>query len=113
LAYKLESKPCLIKKNKIEVILGMGKVKPGKKVEVTAADGKVTEYSASHIILATGARSRQLPNLPQDGKKIIGYRDAMSLTTQPKSMVVVGSGAIGVHLPCRILHLHRQRRSRR
>jgi dihydrolipoamide dehydrogenase len=86
----------LMKKNKIEVILGMGKVKPGKKVEVTAADGKVTEYSASHIILATGARSRQLPNLPQDGKKIIGYREAMSLTTQPKSMVVVGSGAIGV-----------------
>jgi dihydrolipoamide dehydrogenase len=86
----------LMKKNKIEVILGMGKVKPGKKVEVTAADGKVTEYSASHIILATGARSRQLPNLPQDGKKIIGYREAMSLTNQPKSMVVVGSGAIGV-----------------
>jgi dihydrolipoamide dehydrogenase len=86
----------LMKKNKIEVILGIGKVKPGKKVEVTAADGKVTEYSASHIILATGARSRQLTNLPQDGKKIIGYREAMSLTTQPKSMVVVGSGAIGV-----------------
>jgi dihydrolipoamide dehydrogenase len=86
----------LMKKNKIEVIMGTGKVKPGKKVAVTDKDGKVTEYSAQHIIIATGARSRQLPNLPQDGKKIIGYREAMSLPSQPKSMVVVGSGAIGV-----------------
>ena len=86
----------LMKKNKIDVIMGTAKVKPGKKVEVTAADGKMTVYNAPHIILATGARSRQLPNLPQDGKKIIGYREAMSLPKQPKSLVVVGSGAIGV-----------------
>ena len=86
----------LMKKNKIDVIEGFGKVKTGKKVDVTATDGKVTEYSADHIIIATGARSRELPNLPQDGKKVIGYREAMSLPTQPKSMIVVGSGAIGV-----------------
>jgi dihydrolipoamide dehydrogenase len=81
----------LMKKNKIDVIEGYGKLKTGKKVDV---DG--TEYSADHIIIATGARSRVLPNLPQDGKKVIGYREAMSLTTQPKKMIVVGSGAIGV-----------------
>jgi dihydrolipoamide dehydrogenase len=81
----------LMKKNKITILEGYGKVKPGKKVDV---DGK--EYSASHIIVATGARSRELPNLPQDGKKIIGYREAMTLPKQPKKMVVVGSGAIGV-----------------
>lgn len=86
----------LMKKNKIDVIDGFGKIKPGKKVDVTAADGKVTEYSADHIIIATGARSRELPNLPQDGKKIIGYRQAMTLPEQPKKMIVVGSGAIGV-----------------
>ena len=86
----------LMKKNKIDVIDGFGKLKPGKKVDVTAADGKVTEYSANHIIVATGARSRELPNLPQDGKKVIGYRQAMTLPEQPKSMIVVGSGAIGV-----------------
>lgn len=86
----------LMKKNKIDVIMGSGKVKPGKKVEVIAADGKATTYEAKNIIIATGARSRQLPNLPQDGKKIIGYRDAMVLPQQPKSLVVVGSGAIGV-----------------
>jgi dihydrolipoamide dehydrogenase len=86
----------LMKKNKIEVIMGTGKVKPGKKVSVTDAAGKVTEYSANHIIVATGGRSRILPNLPQDGKKIIGYREAMTLPEQPKSMVIVGSGAIGV-----------------
>lgn len=86
----------LMKKNKIDVIMGTAKVKPGKKVDVTAADGKLTTYTASHIIIATGARSRQLPNLPQDGKKIIGYREAMTLPKQPKQMVVVGSGAIGV-----------------
>ncbi|BCY28635.1 dihydrolipoyl dehydrogenase [Flavobacterium okayamense] len=86
----------LMKKNKIDVIEGFGKLKPGKKVDVTAADGKVTEYSADHIIVATGARSRELPNLPQDGKKVIGYRQAMTLPEQPKSMIVVGSGAIGV-----------------
>lgn len=86
----------LMKKNKIEVIYGTGKVKPGKKVAVTDADGKTSEISADHIIIATGARSRELPNLPQDGKKVIGYRQAMTLPEQPKSMIVVGSGAIGV-----------------
>ena len=86
----------LMKKNKIDVIDGFGKIKIGKKVDVTAADGTVTEYSADHIIIATGARSRELPNLPQDGKKVIGYRQAMTLPEQPKSMIVVGSGAIGV-----------------
>ncbi len=87
----------LLKKNKIDVIMGTGVVKPGKKVAVTDAEGKVTEYSADKgLIIATGARSRQLPNLPQDGEKIIGYREAMTMKTQPKKMVVVGSGAIGV-----------------
>ena len=86
----------LMKKNKIEVIDGFGKVKPGKKVDVTKADGSVIELSADHIIIATGARSRELPNLPQDGKKVIGYRQAMTLPEQPKKMIVVGSGAIGV-----------------
>lgn len=86
----------LMKKNKIDVIEGFGKVKVGKKIDVTSKDGKLTEYSASHIIIATGARSRELPNLPQDGKKVIGYRQAMTLPSQPKSMIVVGSGAIGV-----------------
>tara|TARA_R110002020_G_scaffold154714_2_gene334976 strand:- start:133695 stop:135071 length:1377 start_codon:yes stop_codon:yes gene_type:complete len=81
----------LMKKNKIEVINGYGKLKPGKKIDV---DG--TEYSADHIIIATGAKSRELPNLKQDGKKVIGYREAMTLKEQPKKMIVVGSGAIGV-----------------
>ena len=81
----------LMKKNKIDVINGFGKIKTGKKVDV---DGK--EYSADHIIIATGARSRELPNLNQDGTKVIGYREAMTLKKQPKSMIVVGSGAIGV-----------------
>ena len=81
----------LLKKNKIDVINGYGKLKTGKKIDV---DG--TEYSADHIIIATGARSRELPSLPQDGKKVIGYREAMTLQTQPKKMIVVGSGAIGV-----------------
>ena len=85
----------LFKKNKIDVLDGLGKVMPGKKVEVKAEDGKTKEYSANHIIIATGARSRELPNLKQDGKKIIGYRKAMVLEKQPESMVVVGSGAIG------------------
>ncbi|MBK7183510.1 MAG: dihydrolipoyl dehydrogenase [Bacteroidetes bacterium] len=85
----------LMKKNKIDIINGTGKVKPGKKIEVTAADGKVSSVEAKNIIIATGARSRQLPNLPQDGKKIIGYREALTLPKMPKSMVVVGSGAIG------------------
>ncbi|MCD6660688.1 MAG: dihydrolipoyl dehydrogenase [Lentimicrobium sp.] len=85
----------LFKKNKIEHIAGYGKLKAGKVVEVTDSEGKTTDYQANHIILATGARSRELPNLKQDGKKIIGYREAMTLPKQPKSMVVVGSGAIG------------------
>jgi dihydrolipoamide dehydrogenase len=86
----------LMKKNKIEVIDGFGKLKTGKKIDVTDAEGKVTEYSADHIIIATGARSRELPSLPQDGKKVIGYREAMTLPVQPKKLIVVGSGAIGV-----------------
>ena len=86
----------LMKKNKIDVIKGEGKVKPGKKLEVKGEDGKTTVYEAKNIIIATGARSRELPNLKQDGKKIIGYREALVLPSLPKSMVVVGSGAIGV-----------------
>ncbi len=86
----------LMKKNKVEVIMGYGKLKSGKKVEVEDKDGKKTEYSAENIIIATGGRARELPNLPIDGKKIIEYRKGMSLEKQPKSMVVVGSGAIGV-----------------
>ncbi len=86
----------LMKKNKIDVIAGFGKLKAGKKVEVKAEDGTITEYSADHIIVATGGRSRELPHMPIDGKKIIGYRQAMVMDKQPKSMVIVGSGAIGV-----------------
>lgn len=87
----------LMKKNKIDVLMGTGVIKAGKKVAVTDDKGKTTEYEASKaVIIATGARSRQLPNLPQDGKKVIGYREAMTLKTQPKKIVVVGSGAIGV-----------------
>ncbi len=85
----------LFKKNKIEVINGFGKLKGNGVVVVTDSEGKQQEISAKHIILATGARSRELPNLKQDGEKIIGYRQALSLPKQPKSMVVVGSGAIG------------------
>jgi len=86
----------LMKKNKIDVIMGTAKIKKGGKIDVKGGDGSVKEYTAKHTILATGARSRELPNLPQDGKKIIGYRQAMNLSKQPKSLVVVGSGAIGV-----------------
>ncbi len=92
----------LMKKNKIEVIMGTGMAKPGnpqeavRKVEVTDSAGKKTEYTAKNIIIATGGRSKELPNLKQDGKKIIGYREAMNLPSQPKSMVVVGAGAIGI-----------------
>ncbi|HSH52249.1 MAG TPA: dihydrolipoyl dehydrogenase [Bacteroidales bacterium] len=85
----------LFKKNKIEHIAGDGKLNKNKKVEVKDNNGKVSEYEANHIILATGARSKELPNLKQDGKKIIGYREAMTLPKQPESMIVVGSGAIG------------------
>ncbi|PCJ26012.1 MAG: dihydrolipoyl dehydrogenase [Flavobacteriales bacterium] len=86
----------LMKKNKIDVIVGTGKVKAGKKIDVTDDKGKVKEYAANNIIIATGARSRELPFLPQDGKKIFGYREALVLPKLPKKMVVVGSGAIGV-----------------
>ncbi len=85
----------LLKKHKVTLIAGNGKIKAGKKVDVTDSEGNTTEYSANHIIIATGARSRELPNLPQDGVKIIGYRKALTLEKQPESMVVVGSGAIG------------------
>jgi len=86
----------LMKKNKIDVITGTGKIKKGGKVAVKGPDGSDKEYTAKHIILATGGRSRELPNLKQDGKKVIGYRQAMVLAQQPKSMIIVGSGAIGV-----------------
>lgn len=85
----------LFKKNKIEVIHGFGKLKDKSTVVVTDSEGKTQEVTAKHIVLATGARSRELPNLKQDGRRIIGYRQALSLPKQPKSMVVVGSGAIG------------------
>ncbi len=86
----------LMKKNKIDVIAGTGKIKSKGVVEVTGADGKTQSVEGKHIIIATGARSRVLPNLPQDGKKVIGYREALTLPELPKSMIVVGSGAIGV-----------------
>jgi dihydrolipoamide dehydrogenase len=85
----------LFKKNKIDLIPGFGIMKPGRKIEVTDAEGKKQEYAADNIIIATGARSKELPNLQQDGKKIIGYREALTLEKLPDSMVVVGSGAIG------------------
>ncbi len=85
----------LMKKNKIDVVMGTGKlISPGK-LEVTDADGKKQVLEAKNIVIATGARSRELPALKIDGKKIVGYRDAMNLPSQPKSMIVVGSGAIG------------------
>ena len=86
----------LFRKNKITVINGTGKLLRGKKVEVTDAEGKKQEYSAEHILLATGGRAKELPSLPIDGKNVIDYRKAMSLEKQPKKMVVVGAGAIGV-----------------
>jgi len=86
----------LMKKNKIEILSGWGKIQPGKKVEVADKEGKKTVYAADHIIIATGARARELPTLKIDNEKVIGYRKAMTLEKQPKSMVVVGSGAIGV-----------------
>jgi dihydrolipoamide dehydrogenase len=86
----------LMKKNKIDVIMGFGKIKNKGQVEVTKADGSKEVVEAKSIIIATGGRSRELPNIKQDGKKVIGYREAMSLPQQPKSMIVVGSGAIGV-----------------
>ena len=85
----------LLKKNNVDVIVGTSKVMPDHKVVVTDAEGAVTEYEAKHIIIATGARSKVMPNMPQDGKRIIGYREAMTLPFKPKSLVVCGSGAIG------------------
>jgi dihydrolipoamide dehydrogenase len=86
----------LMKKNKITIIKGAGKISGKGSVEVTAADGKKEKVEADHIILATGARSRELPNVKIDGKKIVGYHDAMVLPQKPQSMVIIGSGAIGV-----------------
>jgi dihydrolipoamide dehydrogenase len=86
----------LMKKNKITVINGDGKLLRGKVVEVADAEGKKTMYQAKNIIIATGGRAKELPNLKIDGKKIIEYRKAMSLETQPQSIVIVGAGAIGV-----------------
>jgi len=86
----------LMKKNKIDVIMGTGKVHPGKQIEVTDQKGAKTTYNAKNIVIATGARSRELPNLEQDKKQVLGYRDAMVLPKIPKKMVIVGSGAIGV-----------------
>ncbi len=86
----------LMKKNKIDVIMGYGKVMSKGKVEVKDAEGKTQIIETKYIVIATGGRSRELPNLKQDGKKLIGYREAMVLPTQPKSMIIVGSGAIGV-----------------
>jgi dihydrolipoamide dehydrogenase len=86
----------LMKKNKIDVVMGFGKLAAKGKIEVTDKDGKKQTVEAKHIIIATGGRSRELPALKQDGKKIIGYREAMNLPDQPKSIIVVGSGAIGV-----------------
>ena len=88
----------LMKKNKIEVLMGTGKLKSKGTVTVTGADGAAKDYTAKHIILATGGRSRELPNIKQDGVKVIGYRQAMVLPKQPKSLIVVGSGAIGIEL---------------
>ena len=85
----------LMKKNKIDVVMGTGKLIAPNKLEVTAADGGKQTLEAKNIIIATGARSRELPALKLDGKKVIGYREAMNLPDQPKSIIIVGSGAIG------------------
>ncbi|MEM6396034.1 MAG: dihydrolipoyl dehydrogenase [Bacteroidota bacterium] len=86
----------LMRKNKIDVINGTGRLMRERKIEVTDAEGKATTYEAKNIIVAVGARAKELPNLPMDGKKVIGYRKAMTLDKQPKRMVIVGAGAIGV-----------------
>ena len=85
----------LMKKNKIDILTGHGKLLSKKKVSVTSGNN-AEEYKAKNIIIATGSRSRELPSLPQDGKKIIGYREAMTLPKQPKKLIIVGSGAIGI-----------------
>lgn len=86
----------LMKKNKIDILNGNGKIKPGKKVEVTDAAGKATDYEAKNIIIATGSRARQLPAVPIDGEKVIEYRKAMTLAKRPESLLIIGSGAIGM-----------------
>jgi dihydrolipoamide dehydrogenase len=86
----------LFKKNKIDLVEGFGKLTKDRKVEVTAKDGSKKTIEAKHIILATGGRARELPHIKIDNQKIIGYRKAMVMETQPKKMVVMGSGAIGV-----------------
>ena len=86
----------LFRKNKIEVLNGNGKLVRGKKVEVTDKDGNKQTYEAKQVILATGGRARELPTVPVDGEKVIEYRKAMTLPKQPKKMIVVGAGAIGV-----------------
>jgi dihydrolipoamide dehydrogenase len=90
----------LFRKNKIEQIRGYGRIGKSNTVEVEDNEGQKKSFSAKHILLATGARSKELPNLKQDGKKIIGYREAMTLDKQPETMVVVGSGAIGSEFAC-------------
>ncbi len=86
----------LMKKNKIDVIMGYGRIQSKGKLSVTAADGKEQIAEAKYIIIATGGRSRELPSLKQDGSKVVGYREAMTLPAQPASMIIVGSGAIGI-----------------
>ncbi len=86
----------LMRKNKIEVLTGNGRINKGRSIDVTDANGITKKYTAQHIVIATGGRARQLPNIPIDGKKVIEYRKAMTLETQPKSMIIIGSGAIGV-----------------
>lgn len=86
----------LFRKNKIELIQGRAKLTPDKKVEVSSAEGKKQQYTASHIIIATGGRARELPHIKIDGEKVIEYRKAMTLAQQPKKMIIMGSGAIGV-----------------
>jgi Pyruvate/2-oxoglutarate dehydrogenase complex, dihydrolipoamide dehydrogenase (E3) component, and related enzymes len=101
----------LMKKNKIDVHMGFGKLKAKGQIEVTAADGTKKVVEAKYIIIATGGRSRELPSMKLDGKKVIGYREAMSLPQQPKSMIVVGSGAIGVEFGISIIALGQKLRS--
>src|ERR1700742_1565716 len=86
----------LMRKNKIDVVMGYGKLKAKGQIEVSGADGKTQIVEGKNIMIETGARSRELPNLKQDGKKVIGYREAMTLPGKPNSIIIVGSGGIGV-----------------
>lgn len=90
----------LFKKNKIELIKGHGKLSPGRNVIVTDGNGEEHVYNAKHVIIAVGARAKELPGIPFDGEKVIGYREAMTLKKQPESMVIIGSGAIGSEFAC-------------